>query len=71
METDYIPTRFNSKRGKYEPIHNKLAPPNASKEYPKWTCKGGCGETWPENTTVKKCPNCMAPLIRWLKYEQK
>lgn len=47
-------------------------PPHSSKEYPNWVCKGGCEQTFPENTPHKKCPNCMkAPLVRWLQYEER
>jgi hypothetical protein len=70
-ETDYIPTRFNSKRGRYEPIHQRLQPRLASKGYPGWICKNSCGREFDENTKLKKCSECGAPLIRWLKYEQK
>lgn len=47
-------------------------PPNSSKDYPNWVCKGGCEGSYPENTPHKKCPTCMkAPLVRWLSYEEK
>lgn len=70
------PSRFNSKRGEWEPIHQVRHPPFGSREYPGWVCKGSCKESTsvkalPEDTAFKTCPYCNSPLVRWLKYEVK
>ncbi len=49
------------------------APAGASRGWPGWICKNSCHlrQVWPSDTQLTKCPSCMAPLIRYVRYEER
>lgn len=51
--------------------HVPVSFPGASLGYPGWVCKNACGRTWPADTKVTHCPECVTPLVRWVRYEER
>jgi hypothetical protein len=45
--------------------------PGASPGYPGWVCKNNIEHKYPPDYGHDRCPECLAPLVRWLGYEVK